>query len=221
MNATSSRAVRANTAPAGLAVKDSSCPAGGFAAAAVAAAAVVVGAAAVAAVVAVAALLAVPGSAVAAATPAASAAPAAPAATAAAGKTAPADFSGRWTFVPAKSANIGMMASLEIHAAVEQGPAALTVHEDSIFQGQKSARDLRYDLGGKPVPNRGPMGDPSETVSRWEGSRLVTVWTSQGAVAGTKVVRTETRLLSADGKTMTLESVRGSAAPLVMVFERE
>jgi hypothetical protein len=154
-----------------------------------------------------AALLAIPASAAAAAVAGASA--------------APADFSGRWMFSPAKSANIGMMAGLEIHAAVEQSPAALTVHEDSTFQGQKSARDLRYDLGGKPVPNRSPMGDPSETVSRWEGSRLVTTWTSQGAVAGTKVVRTETRSLSADGRTMTLESVRGSAGPVVMIFERE
>jgi len=133
----------------------------------------------------------------------------------------PADFSGRWIFNPARSANIGMMAGLEIHAAIEQGSASLAVHEDSTMQGQKSARDLRYDLGGKPVPNRSPMGDPSETVSRWEGNRLVTTWTSQGAVAGTKVVRTETRSLSPDGRTMTLESVRGSAAPVVMVFERE
>jgi len=134
---------------------------------------------------------------------------------------APADFSGRWTFRPAKSANIGMMAGLEMHVTVEQSPALLAVHEDSIYQGQKSAREVRYDLGGQPVANRSPMGDPSETVSHWDGSRLVTTWTSQGAVAGTQVVRTETRSLSVDGRTMTLASVRGSAAPLIMVFERE
>jgi hypothetical protein len=194
MKATSSRAARALAAASALAVK-------ARLAAAVLAAAVL----AVIPVLAAAALLAVPGS----------------AAAAAGTSAAPADFSGRWVFSPGKSANIGMMAGLEIHAAVEQSPAALTVHEDSTFQGQKSARDLRYDLGGKPVPNRSPMGDPSETVSRWEEGRLVTVWTSQGAVAGTKVVRTETRSLSADGKTMTLESVRGNAAPVVMIFERE
>jgi hypothetical protein len=143
-----------------------------------------------------------------------------PAPAAAAGP-APPDFSGRWVFSPAKSANIGMMAGLAIHASLEQTPASLVVHEESLFQGQKSSREVRYDLGGKPTPNRSPMGDPSETVSRWEGNRLVTTWTSAGAVAGTRVVRTETRSLSADGAVMTLESVRGSAAPVTMVFERE
>jgi hypothetical protein len=204
MKATSSRAVRALAARAGLAAN--SVPTA-------------------IAILAAAALIAVAGSTAAAASPAAPIAPSAPGSPGAGeapGKpAAPANFSGRWIFSPARSANVGMMASLELHATVEQSPAALSVHEDSSFQGQKGTRDLRYDLGGKPVPNPSPMGDPSETVSRWDGSRLVTTWTSQGAVAGTKVVRTETRTLSADGRTMTLESVRGSAAPMVMVFARE
>jgi hypothetical protein len=146
---------------------------------------------------------------------------AAPASAAAAALQPPADFSGRWAFRPAKSANVGMMAGLELRVAVEQSAAVLAVHEDSTYQGQQSVRDVRYDLGGRPVANRSPMGDPSETVSRWDGSRLVTTWTSQGAVAGTQVVRTETRSLSADGRTMTLESVRGGATPMIIVFERE
>jgi hypothetical protein len=49
----------------------------------------------------------------------------------------------------------------------------------------------------------------------------VSTWTSQGAVAGTKVVRTETRSLSADGKTMTLQTVRGNNPPVIMVFDRK
>jgi len=50
----------------------------------------------------------------------------------------------------------------------------------------------------------------------------VTIWTSESAVAGgPKVVRTETRSLSSDGKTMTVESVRGSNPALVMVFEKK
>jgi len=34
-------------------------------------------------------------------------------------------------------------------------------------------------------------------------------------------VRIETRSVSADGSTMTLESVRGSNAPVVMVFDKK
>jgi hypothetical protein len=134
---------------------------------------------------------------------------------------APADFSGNWIFKPAMSRNIGMMAGLEMKVVVAQTPALLSVREESTYQGRKSSREVRYDLTGRPAPNVTPMGDQSETVARWEGGRLVTTWTSEGAVAGTRVVRTETRSLAADGKTMVLESVRGSAAPLVMVFERE
>jgi hypothetical protein len=66
------------------------------------------------------------------------------------------------------------------------------------------------------------MGGPAETVTKWQGGELVTTWTSESAVAGgPKVVRTETRSLSPDGKTMTVESVRGSNPAPVMVFEKK
>ena len=62
---------------------------------------------------------------------------------------------------------------------------------------------------------------PSETLSKWDGNKLVTTWTSQSAMAGgPKVVRTETRSLSPDGNTMTIESIRGSNLPVVMVFDK-
>src|SRR5215831_6457993 len=69
--------------------------------------------------------------------------------------------------------------------------------------------------------NESPMAGPSETVSKWDGDKLVTTWTSQSAVAGGKTVRTETRSLSSDGNTMTIESVRGSNPPVVMVFDKK
>jgi hypothetical protein len=66
------------------------------------------------------------------------------------------------------------------------------------------------------------MAGPSETVSKWDKANLVTIWTSESAVAGgPKVVRTETRSLSPDGKTMTVESVRGSTPAVVMVFDKK
>lgn len=66
-----------------------------------------------------------------------------------------------------------------------------------------------------------PMGGPAETVSKWEDGNLVTTWTSDSAISGKKVVRTETRTLSPDGKVLMVESVRGSNPPVVMVFEKK
>jgi len=134
---------------------------------------------------------------------------------------APPNFSGTWTFNPARSQNIGMMASMEDTVTIVQAPAQLTVTDHSRMQGQDSTRTVRLDLTGKPVTNAGPMGDQNETIAKWSDRKLVVTWTADGAVAGTKVVRIETRSLSADGKTMTVESVRGSNAPVVMVFDKK
>ena len=130
------------------------------------------------------------------------------------------NFSGTWIFNPARSQNIGMMASLEDTATIVQTPERLTIMDRARMQDQDSTRELHFDLSGKPVMNAGPMGDQNETVAKWRGSMLVVTWTADGAIAGTKVVRTETRSLSADGRTMTVESVRGSTAPVVMVYDK-
>ncbi|HYL99932.1 MAG TPA: hypothetical protein VEZ90_13340 [Blastocatellia bacterium] len=57
------------------------------------------------------------------------------------------------------------------------------------------------------------MGKQSETVTKWSGNNLATTWKSEGAIAGTTVVRTETRSLSPDGKHMTLEWFEVRANP--------
>jgi hypothetical protein len=130
-------------------------------------------------------------------------------------------FAGTWVLNTSKSKNLGMMYTLESTLTISQTPTELVNKDVSSFQGQQSTRTLRYDLTGKPTTNEGPMGDRNETVAKWVDGTLVSTWTAEGAVAGTKVVRTETRSLSADGKTMTVESVRGSNAPLVMVFDKK
>ena len=130
------------------------------------------------------------------------------------------NFSGTWAMNTSKGQNLGMMTSMQITEIVTQTPTELRMKDMSTFQGQDRTRELRYDLTGVPTVNEGPMGDESETVAKWSGDKLVTTWTSEGAVAGTKVVRTETRSLSADGKTMAVESARGTNPPVVMVFER-
>ncbi len=124
------------------------------------------------------------------------------------------DFAGSWEFNAAKGTNIGMMTQVKMSQTIQQ--------TDSTFQGSDQDLKTHYDLTGKPVANESPMAGPSETTSKWDGDKLVTSWTSESAVAGgEKVVRIETRSLSADGKTMTMESVRGSNPPVVMVFDKK
>ena len=132
------------------------------------------------------------------------------------------DFAGSWEFNPGKSKNIGMMMQVRMTDAIRQTDSALDETSHSIFQGNDQEMKTHYDLTGNLANNDSPMEGPSETLSKWDGNRLVTTWTSQSAVAGgPKVVRTETRSLSPDGNTMTIESVRGSNPPVVMVFDKK
>lgn len=131
------------------------------------------------------------------------------------------DFSGTWVFDPGSSRNIGMMSAMKMTQSIEQSPSSLDVTSNTTFQGNDQQMKTHYDLSGKAVTNDSPMAGPSDTVTKWDGDKLVTTWTSQGAVSGTKTVRTETRSISPDGKTMTVESMRGSNLPVVMVFEKQ
>ena len=132
------------------------------------------------------------------------------------------DFSGSWQFNPEKSKNVGMMSQMKMIQNIEQSSTTLDVTTRTTFQGKDDESKTHYDLTGKPATNESPMSGPAETVTKWESGKLVSTWSSESAVAGgPKVVRTETRSLSSDGKTMTLESVRGSNPSLVMVFEKK
>lgn len=131
------------------------------------------------------------------------------------------DFSGMWEFKPEKSQNVGMMAQMKMTLTIQQSESSFDINSHANMQGQDYDSKIHYDLTGNPTSNEAPMSGSSETVSKWEGKKLVTTWTSAGAVAGSKVVRTETRTLSEDGNTMTVLSVRGTSAPLVMVFEKK
>jgi len=129
------------------------------------------------------------------------------------------DFSGTWEFAPVKSQNIGMMAQMKITATVRQSATELVISSKNAAQSQPS--ETRFDLSGKSMHNETPMSDKAETISKWDGDKLVTTWTTPGSVAGTQTVRTETRSLSPDGRVMTVESTRGKSAPMVMIFERK
>jgi hypothetical protein len=130
-------------------------------------------------------------------------------------------LAGTWIFKADKSKGVGMMSAVAITAVVTETGSALTIHETTVSQGKEQTHDNTYDTAGDPKTNESPMGDKSSTVSHWENDKLVTTWTAPGAVNGTTVVRTETRSVSADGKTMTVEWSRDGKAGMVMVFDRQ
>jgi hypothetical protein len=130
-------------------------------------------------------------------------------------------LAGTWIFKADKSKGVGMMSAVAITAVVTQTGSVLKIHETTVSQGKEQTHDNTYDTAGDPKTNESPMGDQSSTVSHWENDKLVTTWTAQGAVAGSTVVRTETRSVSPDGKTMTVEWSRDGKAGMVMVFDRQ
>jgi hypothetical protein len=129
-------------------------------------------------------------------------------------------FAGTWELVPEKSTNLGLMAATKVTLVIAQTANALAIKETSTFQGKSTDRVVGYDLSGKPVTNQAPMGGADETTARWDDGRLVVTWTGAGTLAGTKVVRTETRSLSADGRSMSVEMVYGEGPAVIMVFAR-
>lgn len=134
----------------------------------------------------------------------------------------PSNFSGTWQFVAAKSSNVGMMGQMKITETIVQTDSSLDATAHAVYMGKDEESRTHFDLTGKPAINESPMGGPSETITKWEGTKLVTTWSGESAVAGgPKVVRKETRSLSPDGKTMTVESVRGSNPAIIMVYEKK
>jgi hypothetical protein len=114
-----------------------------------------------------------------------------------------------------------MVAALKETLVVTQTAEQITVDFTDVFQGNTTTRQVSYDLSGEPVINYAAMGERSETVSKWIDNVLVTTWTSEGAIAGTEVVRTETRSLSEDGNIMTVTTARGERPAMVLVYERQ
>lgn len=133
---------------------------------------------------------------------------------------APAKFSGNWKFDPSQSKNVGMMAQGSIDTVVTQSKFQVAVDDTSLFNGQKDTQHTVYDLRGKPVANTSMMAGAATTRSHWQGGHRITEWQSAGAIAGTVNKRIETRYLSADGKTMYVESARQGQDPMVIVFTK-
>ena len=136
---------------------------------------------------------------------------------------APPNFTGTWVLNHQKSKNLGMMSAMNDTVTVSQTAAELTVDDNAAFNGSAMHRVTRYNLAGDAVKNDSPTGDPAETTSHWQGQELVTVWVTQGSIAGSTHRRIERRYLSPDGQTMF--EVSGAAAndpkALVLAFDRK
>jgi hypothetical protein len=133
---------------------------------------------------------------------------------------APVNFAGNWTFHPAQSTNVGMMAQGKIQTVITQTKTEVVVDDTSVFNGQTDTQHTVYNLTGKAVTNMSMMSGQATTRTHWAGTRLITEWESAGAIAGTVSKRTETRYLSADGRTMYVESGRPGKESMTIVFTR-
>lgn len=136
---------------------------------------------------------------------------------------APPNFSGTWVLNNGKSKNLGMMAMMADTITVTQTATELTISDAASFNGNKMTRVTHYDLTGAAVKNDSPTGDPAQTTSQWKGKELITLWETQGSIAGSTHKRTERRYLSSDGRTMfeVSESKPDDPKGLVLVFERQ
>jgi hypothetical protein len=132
----------------------------------------------------------------------------------------PVDFSGTWELNTDKGENLGMMKAVKESIVATQSDEQIVFAMTDVFAGITTNRSITYDLSGKTTENKAAMGADSETVTSWDGDKLVTIWTAEGAIFGTKTERTETRWLSEDGKELSVSMVRGDNPAIVFVFER-
>ena len=72
------------------------------------------------------------------------------------------------------------------------------------FQGEERTFESRYTTDGKENVNEGFRGNSIKSKTRWEGTKLVTESVME-TPNGTREIK-EVRSLSADGKTMTVET---------------
>lgn len=131
------------------------------------------------------------------------------------------DFSGTWVLNTKKGENLGMVAAIQETLLIAQSEDEMKIDFTDVFQGNTTTRQVTYSLTGDPVENFAAMGERSETISKWVEADLVTTWTSEGAIAGTTVVRTEIRKLTDDGQVMTVSTARGERPAMVLVYEKQ
>jgi hypothetical protein len=86
---------------------------------------------------------------------------------------------------------------------IEHKDPQLSIKRTMVFGGEERVQEVKYTTDGETNSNEGFRGRVVESKTHWEGDRLVTqsnIETPRGPVE-----TTETRSLSSDGGTMTVE----------------
>lgn len=104
---------------------------------------------------------------------------------------------------------------------IVQTPAMLIIEQ----QSDRGSRAATYRLDGEESTNSGPRGEQTAR-SRWDGAALVTEGTQSAStpLGDFSLEFTERRTLSADGRTMTVETVRSTRrgdVEATLVYRRE
>jgi hypothetical protein len=86
---------------------------------------------------------------------------------------------------------------------IEHAEPNLTIQRDFKSDEGEQIQELKYTTDGKSNKNALPDGRSNKSKTHWEGSQLVTKSNMDTPMGSMEI--TETRSLSADGKTMTLE----------------
>lgn len=151
----------------------------------------------------------------------------------------PPDFSGSWrldrdaSVLPERpeGGRRGIGRLLGRGEQAVRGPAdtlVLTQTPDTLFVEQRrddGSRTMRYRLDGSSSVNPMPRGELT-TTSRWDGATIVTEGTQDipRLLRDISIQLTERRSLSADGRTMTVESTRtmpSGALAMTLVYRKE
>ena len=93
----------------------------------------------------------------------------------------PIDFRGTWVLNTDRGANLGMMKAVKETIVASQTADQATFEMTDVFAAMTTNRTVIYDLSGATVPNKAAMGAESETTTRWEGNKLVTIWAAEAA----------------------------------------
>lgn len=133
---------------------------------------------------------------------------------------APIDFRGTWVLNTDRGENLGMMKAVKETIVATQTADQVTFDMTDKFAGMTTERIIIYDLNGATMQNKAAMGAASDTVTNWENDKLVTIWTAEGAISGTKTERMEIRWLMDEGKTLSVSMARDDNPPMVFVFEK-
>ena len=134
----------------------------------------------------------------------------------------PPSFAGTWVLNTKKGENLGMMSAVKETVKIAQTPQKLTIESSAGFMGTttRAHGHLRPRRQGR--QQRGPDGQPRR--HRGEVGRQASSWSRGPSPARSPAARSEkveTRELSADGKTMSVTTTRGTKPPMVMVYERQ